>query len=876
MPHTPAAVATPANRSAEPAASPRAGVGPHCALCRTLPAVPFVVIQHPDGCLTIESIGVQLERFYGKDIAESVRGGGGRLLELIHPHDLERLRAEFVRVGDARASETARTLDVEFRLSTGARSAGDAGAGGQGHAERWLHVRAVPSSLADGNVRWSGIATDATHRRDFGERFRDNELRLSNTARNIPGAVLRYGLRADGSEYIENVSPGSAELWEVPLEEAMANPSTLLHMLHADDGQGLADAFARSARTLEPWHYQWRITTPSGRVKWLEGAGQPQTYANEIVWDTVVLDVTDRVIAERRHQRAEALYRLLAENTSDLIVTLDAHGVCEYVSPSARRLLGVAPESLAGTSLLSLADPDDAHLLRRLWDGPGPGGAPATGVFRARTADGGEIHLEGSCQRLPADDAGSEPRWLLSCRDVSERVRMEQRLRHDATHDLLTGLPNRTLLEQRLTLALQRREREPRRRFAVLFIDLDRFKLINDSLGHRAGDALLIHFSRHLVSVLRRSDMAARLSGDEFVVLLEDVGGIDEVLHVVERLQQQLREPLEIQGRPLHASASVGIVLSEDHYDSASALLRDADIAMYRAKGDPARKYTVFDPHMHAAAVERLQLESDLRRAVHERTLEVHYQPIIELGSGRVAGVEALVRWHHPERGFVPPMTFVAMAEENGLIVDIDDWVLGEAMTALARWRRLLGDAAPDYVSVNLSARDLLRPDLLTRVQGALEHAALPPSALQLEVTESMLISNFDEVRSLIGALTASGVRISLDDFGTGYSSLAYLHRLPVQCIKADRSFVAASSEAGIASNILRSICVLSESLGVQLIAEGVETTEQATVLALHGYRYAQGFHLARPMPGERLTAWLAQHLGVGAVGASRGDSAAA
>lgn len=824
-----------------------------CGVCGALPGAPIVVLQTAAGELVPQSIGAQVAALCGCS-AQALLADPASLLNCIHPDDRER-----VQIAVLGAAQSGRPLDMEFRMLC---AVGAAGCGGAGTAsepdrrkpvpERWIRLRADPQPCADGSVRWTGLATHEAAASELELQLREQRQQFFNVARNVPGAVIRYGMHADGSDFVEYMSPGCLSLWELPPSTMVGDPKALWQMVHEDDVPGFLESVRNSAHTLQPWSYRWRITTPSGVVKWLEGLGQPRrTAEGSVLWDSVIYDVSERARAEAERRRSEELYRLLAEHTTDLILVLDRKGTCDYASPSAALLLQVEPEHLVGRSVFDYVFDEDLHMLgRALGD---VGGSPA--VFRNAS---GQRYLEGAVRPLPAAD-GSPHRLLLSARDVTRRIRMEARLRHDATHDPLTGLANRALLEQRLTLALQRQRRDPARRFAVLLLNVDRFKVVNDSLGHRGGDELLMHVSRELLSVIRPTDIAARLSGDEFVILLEDVSGVEEAVGVVHRIDQRLREPVAIQGRTVHPVASIGIVMSGPAYEACSALLRDADIAMYRCKADPNSRYTIFDPQMHESVIERLQLEADLRRAVREHELSVHYQPIADIHTGRTVAAEALVRWHRRDHVPVPPHHFIPLAEESGLIVELDDWVLGEALQQMRRWRRELGHDAPRYVSVNLSAVDLRHPRLIEKLSAALAAAEVEPTALQLEITESMFIGDFEAVEGSLRQLVAMGVRISLDDFGTGFSSLSYLHRLSVQCIKADRSFVLAAESEPVAQSILKSLCVLSESLSMQLIAEGVETDDQATMLSDLGYALAQGFRYARPMPAEQFLAYLRQ-----------------
>lgn len=432
----------------------------------------------------------------------------------------------------------------------------------------------------------------------------------------------------------------------------------------------------------------------------------------------------------------------------------------------------------------------------------------------------------------------------------------EHALLHQALHDSLTGLPNRALLIDRLSQALARRERR-RLEAAVLFLDVDRFKWVNDSLGHAAGDALLVTAAGRFESVLRPGDTVARFGGDEFVVLCEDLETELEALAVAERLSDVLAAPFHLKDREIRLSASIGIALSSSRHDTPDALLRDADAAMYRAKEKGRERIELFDDDMRTRAVARLETESALRRGLERGELTVYYQPIIEFASGRAVGLEALVRWKHPERGLVQPSEFIPVAEETGLILGCGAAVLAEACTHVARWNERHPGRPPLAVSVNLSAHQLLSGGLGGLVAGALERSGLEPRLLCLEITETVLMADAGASRAALEGLKDLGVMLALDDFGTGYSSLAYLRGFPVDVLKIDRSFVLGLGESAQDTAIVASVIALAHALGLRAVAEGVETSEQAARLQELGCDLAQGYHWSVPLTARRTDHWL-------------------
>ena len=443
-----------------------------------------------------------------------------------------------------------------------------------------------------------------------------------------------------------------------------------------------------------------------------------------------------------------------------------------------------------------------------------------------------------------------------------ERARDELReskehFRHAAFHDALTGLPNRALFTDHLRLAVERVKRDATYSFAVLFLDLDRFKNVNDSLGHMYGDRLLAEVARRLRACTREVDTVARFGGDEFAVLLDATGGPETAVRVAEKIQAKLRTPLDLDGLEAFTSASIGVALSCTGYSTPEDVLRDADTAMYRAKDGGKARHEVFDRAMHTRAVTTLRLENDLRRAVERGELRLHYQPIMSLRSGEPAGCEALVRWEHPERGMVSPAEFIPLAEETGLIIPLGQWVMEEACRQLSEWQ----DASPSnrtlMVSVNLSGKQLSQPDLVGRVQGVLRATGLDPRSLKLEITESVVMENAEAAAAVLTRLRALGVGLSIDDFGTGYSSLSYLHRFPVDTLKVDRSFVGGTASGDENLEIVRTVVTLAQNLGMEVVAEGIETAEQLALLRALRCDYGQGYFFSKPLHAEAAGALL-------------------
>ena len=471
-----------------------------------------------------------------------------------------------------------------------------------------------------------------------------------------------------------------------------------------------------------------------------------------------------------------------------------------------------------------------------------------TAEGRLRTKTGEILHILASFVRIEVAD---EECILALGSDISERKAFEEQLRHLAFHDPLTGLPNRALFEDRLSQALKRSRSssDGSGDLAVLFLDLDRFKVVNDTLGHSAGDGLLADVGGRLRANLDEQHTLARFGGDEFAVLLENVSGRREVETSVERLIAGLEAPFEVMGTRVDVTVSVGVAFSRGDGEGPEDLLRFMDIAMYRAKQEEGSGYRIFDRRRDSPATRRLHLENALRQALERDELELHYQPVICLEKEELRGVEALIRWHHPERGLVSPPEFVPVAEELGLIVPIGEWVLRRACQQAVRWWRHRAPKGPFRLSVNLSARQLQVPALVSAVEQVLADTGLPADALELELTENVAVQATEQLRRL----RAIGVRLALDDFGTGYASLSYLRQLEVDTLKVDRSFIHGLEHAGAVETLVRSIVFLADRLGLDLIAEGVETRRQADELRAMGCRRAQGFFFARPLPAAEL-----------------------
>jgi diguanylate cyclase (GGDEF)-like protein/PAS domain S-box-containing protein len=556
---------------------------------------------------------------------------------------------------------------------------------------------------------------------------------------------------------------------------------------------------------------------------------------------------------EERVRQSEQQFRSLIENASDMIAILGADGTTRYHSPSSERILGYPPNALVGRSVFEHVHPDDrpglADSFTLLLQ---PSITPISVEFRHRHKDGSWRHIAAVWKNLL--DEPTVGGIVANSRDVTDQRRLEGELTHQAFHDTLTGLANSALFRDRVENALERARRTDEN-VSVFFLDLDDFKRINDSLGHVEGDRLLVGIAERLLCTTRGSDTVARLGGDEFAILLRGLDGDGEAITVAERIMAAMQAPIALEGKEVRVSASVGIAYRRGT-ESVVDLLRNADLAMYRAKNRGKGRYQVFERSMHTAVLDQLQLEADLRQALDGGELLLHYQPIVCLTSGGIIAVEALARWKHPKRGFISPAEFIPLAEETGLIDPLSRWVLTEACTQARLWHDMRVAEAPLAIAVNISGRQLHEATVMDDLAYALRESGMDPRNLVFEITESVIMQNIDTTLRQLRDLKALGVGLAIDDFGTGYSSLSYLQRFPVDILKIDKSFVDAVGRGDVA--LVRGITALAETLGLMTVAEGIEDASQVEALQMLGCHFGQGFYLATPLPAEECTAFLA------------------
>ena len=724
----------------------------------------------------------------------------------------------------------------------------------------WRNFQTVKFPLRDldrGADAIGGISVEFTERKRVEESVGKSEERYRALTQNSSDIVTLLG--ADGTIHYQ--SPSVERILGYRSEELLGE--NVFGYVHPEDLPRVRGEFMRGLS--EPEHVpsaEYRLRHKDGSWVWLESIGNnllDDPKVGEFVINS--RDITERKRAEELLHRAEARYRTLVERMPAVtyVQEISSPDSAVYMSPQIEILTGYTPEECKDPDLRwRMVHPDDRERMQAQDKRLVEPGEIVTNEYRVIHREGRTVWVRNESILIEEAESGSRY-WQGFMTDITERKQAEARLQYQVNHDLLTNLPNRQLFLARLEQALRRTRKHPASEEpAVLFVDLDNFKVVNDSLGHEVGDLLLVRVGERLRRCLRSEDTLSRFGGDEFAILLENMQSPKDAVRAAERIIEELRKPLMFGGRELVLRASVGIALGQDRSKTPGELLKDADTAMYRAKEDGVG-YRVFEPKMYEQALRRLKMENDLRRAIEAKEFVVHYQPIVNLRTGEAWGSEALVRWKHPERGLLAPSQFVPVAEETGLIVPLGEMVLEEACYQAAEWQRGRPEAIPPVVCVNLSARQLGHQGLADTVERVLRSTGLNGRCLCLDITETLYLTVLESDTAVLKDLKQMGIRMSVDDFGVGYSSLSYLKRLPTDTLKVDKSFVAGLGEDVQDTAIVQMVIGLAHSLGMGVVAEGVESQKQAKQLKEMGCDLGQGYYFAKPLPPEGVTEFLSR-----------------
>lgn len=779
----------------------------------TEPALPYAPIYISP---KIEDFGYTTDEWFAKP---------DMWINIVHPEDRERVMLE------TKEMEQGGTTEYEYRIIT------------RDGKTRWIYdegrfIRDENNQL----LRWQGMMLDITERKQTEEALKESE----QLYRFLGEGILHQVWTAQPDGKLDYVNERTIKYFGHSSEKIL--DSGWKNFVHPDDLEKCVENWTNSIANGDYYETEFRLKGADGNYRWhLARATAGRDSDGKIIkWFGTNTDIEEQKLVGAAMRENEYKLRTLLDSMTEGLIQVNNADEIEFVNDRFCEMSGYAREELLGQFAEVLLDDEGRKFVseankQRLE------GVSSQYEIKLKKKSGEMMWvLIGGAPILDGDGRITGTMGVFT--DVNERKIAESQLLHDAMHDGLTGLANRTLFMDHLQQTIKRGKRRHSKNYAVLFLDLDRFKIVNDSLGHLEGDDLLKQAARRLEECLRFGDLLARLGGDEFTILLDELNELNDAIFVAERIQNELKIPFNLGGREVYISASIGIALSTAGHNSAQDMLRDADIAMYRAKAKGKAQYQVFDQSMHTHAISKLQLETEMRQALQNGEFCLHYQPIINLDDDSLAGFEALIRWNHPRRGMVSPGEFIPLAEETGLVIPLGRWILYESCRQMREWQRKNPWTESLKMSVNLSSKQFLAPDLVEQVFAALVATQLDPKNLKLEVTESHVMENSDKAVTMMNALREIGIEMSLDDFGTGYSSLSYLHRLPVNYLKIDRSFVSRMVESVENGEIVHTIIKLAQNLKMKVIAEGIETIEQLAKLKLLNCEFGQGYYFAKPL----------------------------
>ncbi|WP_167568861.1 EAL domain-containing protein [Brevibacillus migulae] len=756
---------------------------------------------------------------------------GFRLEELQYRSYKEMIFSEYADLIEDKLHQIKSGDTIRFELSTRHK---------QGHRLE-LDVTSVPVIIDEQVSAIYAIAEDITVRKQIEEALRQSEAKYKFIAENMSDLICIYGINGG----IQYASPSHMSILQLPVEAYIDN--NVKQFIHPDDLGVVLESHQLLVQTKKPQQYEFRIKRGDGEWILLEAKAIPILEANDQIANVAVIarDVTKRKQAERQLEESEQRYRSLFAHNPDAVFSIDARGMVTSINPAVQTILGYNPGDIIDKPFYSfISEEEQLKTLRYLrWVRKG-----ATQNFEVKVThkDGHLVMLHVNLVPIIIDEATVG--YFGIAKDVTERRRAEETIHHLAFHDALTDLPNRRLFKERLAAQLQKGQ-STGKQLCVMFLDLDRFKIMNDTLGHDVGDRLLVRVAQDLQEILRSEDTLARMGGDEFTILLPEIDGEETAVKVAEDILQVFAKPFAIGEHHLHITTSIGIAITPKDGTDVDTLMKNADMAMYRAKEQGKNRYQLFADVGQAGGISALMLENQLHQALEHDQFVLHYQPQVDTKTGSIIGMEALIRWEHPELGLLTPKAFIQLAEETGMILDINKWALREACRQCSVWRKSFHPAL--RIAVNLATRNFQQNDFEKQVEEILQETELPAEALVLEIKESTAMVDAKLVMQKLKTLKRLGVQISIDDFGTGFSSLSLLRKYPIDLLKIDASFVRELTVSPDSEAIVQAIISLANSLKREVMAEGVETSKQLELLEELGCSQAQGYLFSHPLPGE-------------------------